>query len=459
MKLFVWPYLVAASLALVGQMLSAETRPQYGGTLRVEIREEINSLDPADISHVDSLARQNVLGLIFETLVTLDQHGQIHAALATRWQAQPGNQRWQFEIRRGVRFHDGSELTPEIAASDLRAENPAWKVFAQGDSVIVECPQPDPDLPAELALTRNGIAKKNGAGAINGTGPFYVRDWEPGKRLILDAQDNHWLGRAFMDSIEVQQGKNFHEQLLDLDSGKADLVEVAPEQAQRASAAGHRINSSHLVELVALVFGREAQNADEKTMRVALAHSIDRSSMRGALLQGTGEPAACLLPNWMTGYGFAFSTDTNLNWARQQREQVRTAASWTVGYDANDSLSHMVAERIALNAHDAGIILRPTDAANVDLRVIRISVASSNPWVALSNIAAVSGMTMPARSTDSAEQLYSSEKQLLNDGRVIPLFHLPAQFAVSPDMRDWSVGADGRWRLENVWVGKDRNRP
>ena len=126
MKLFVWPYLVAASLALVGQMLSAETRPQYGGTLRVEIREEINSLDPADISHVDPLARQNVLGLIFETLVTLDQHGQIHAALATRWQAQPGNQRWQFEIRRGVRFHDGSELTPEIAASDLRAENPAW---------------------------------------------------------------------------------------------------------------------------------------------------------------------------------------------------------------------------------------------------------------------------------------------------------------------------------------------
>lgn len=456
MKLFVWLYLASTSLALVGQRLSAETRPQYGGTLHVEIREEITSLDPADASQPDSLARRNVLNLIFETLVTLDEHGQVHPALATRWQSEPGNQRWRFEIRNGVRFHDGPELTAEIAASDLRAANPAWKVFAQGDSVIVESSRPDPDLPMELALARNGIAKKNGSSVISGTGPFRIREWEPGKKLILDAQENHWLGRAFLDSIEVQMGKNFPEQLLDLDSEKADVVEVAPEQAQRVGMAGHRVSSSHPVELVALVFSREAQNAGQKMFRVALAHSIDRGSMRGALLQGTGEPAPCLLPNWMTGYGFTFSTDANLNWVRQQQEQVRTSASWTLGYDANDSLSHMVAERVALNAHDVGIILRPTGATNADLSVVRIPVASFDPWVALSNLAGALGTTMPARSTDSVEDLYSAEKQALENGSVIPLFHLPVELAVSPDVKDWSIEKDGRWRLENVWVGKDR---
>jgi peptide/nickel transport system substrate-binding protein len=41
--------------------------------------------------------------LIFDTLVTLDARGQAQPALAASWQADPGNQRWQFMVRRGVR--------------------------------------------------------------------------------------------------------------------------------------------------------------------------------------------------------------------------------------------------------------------------------------------------------------------------------------------------------------------
>lgn len=461
MKRFVWLWFAASSLALAGQVSTAETRPQYGGTLRIAIREEITSLDPGDSAQSDSVARRNVFGLIFETLVTVDDRGRVHPALATRWQAEPGNQRWQFEIRRGVKFHDGSELTPEVAAAALRASNPAWRVLAQGDFVVVECERADSELPAELALTHNSIARKNngakdGVAKISGTGPFRIETWQPGKYLTLAAEENHWRGRAFVDSIDIQMGKNFREQALELEGDKADVVEVAPEQVQRVIMAGQHVSSSQPVELLALVFADEPRNTDDKTIRSALAHSIERRSMRTVLLQGSGVPVASLLPNWMTGYGSAFSTDVELKRAREERTQVHDAPVLTVGYDANDSLARTLVERVALNAQDAGLTLQPLASTNTDLRLMRIPLASPDPWVSLENEAEVLDLAVQQTTGDSVEDLFAAEQALLAKQRVIPLLYLPTDWALSPAVGDWSVGADGSWRLDEVSIGKDR---
>ena len=458
MKLFAWQWVVVSSMLLM-PVAKAETRPQYGGTLRVAMREAPMSLDPlaagAD-ARSDSFAQRNLLALIFETLVTLDDRGRLHPGLATDWQAAPGNQRWQFRLRRGVRFHDGTPLTAEIVASSLRTANPSWKVFTEGDSVIAERDEPDPDLPAELALTRNSILKRNSGGKPNGTGPFRIEDWLLAKKLTLVAEEEHWRGRAFVDKLEIEMGINFHEQVVELETGKVDLVEVAPEQGHRLTMEGRRVNSSQPMELVALVFANDALTSDEQLLRRALANSLERNSMRSALLQGAGQPAASILPNWMSGYGFTFSSDADLDRARHERAQVRTAPNWTVGYDANDSVARLLVERIALNAKDAGLALQPTSLATADLRLVRIPLDTTDPWIALSRAASSLGVVMPKRTEDTVEDMYSAERDLLAGQRVIPLFHLPAEWASSPTLRDWKPGADGNWRLDDSWMRKEQ---
>jgi ABC-type transport system substrate-binding protein len=457
MKRFGWQWRAVSSLLLTASLIqsgAAEIRPQYGGTVHVAMREAPISLDPNDTTQADSFARRNLLALIFETLVTVDDRGRIHSRLAVDWQAAPGNQRWQFHLRRGVKFHDGSPLTAEIAASSLRTANPSWKVFAEADSVIVECDHGDADLPAELALTRNNIVKKQGGGKLSGTGPFHIEDWQPGKKLTLGAEENHWRGRGLVDTIEIEMGRSFHEQLNELELRKVDLVEVAPEQGHRVAMEGRRVSSSQPVELVALVFSGDPKTADDKLLRSALAHSIDRSSMKSALLQGAGQPAASLLPNWMSGYGFVFSSDADLKQARQLRDQVRTAANWTLGYDANDSVARLLAERVALNAKDTDLVLQPTTAATVDLRLVRIPLASADPWIALAYVAGTLGMSMSKVRGESMEHLYAAELALLAEQRVIPLFHLPEEYATAPTLNDWSLAEDGSWRLDEVWNGK-----
>jgi len=455
MKRFAW-WLVVASSLLASIAGTAETRPQYGGTVRIAMREAPLSLDPADATQPDSFARRNLLALIFETLVTMDDRGRIRPGLAADWQSGPGNQRWQFRIRRGVKFHDGSPLTAEIAASSLRAANPSWKVFAENDSVIVERDHGDAGLPAELALTRNSIVKKNSEGKVIGTGPFHVEDWQAGTKLTLRAEENHWRGRAFVDAIEVEMGANFHDQFTELELGKEDLVEVPPEQGHRAAVEGQRTSNSQPMELVALVFYSDAQSTDEQLLRSALAHSLERASMKSVLLQGAGQPTASILPNWMSGYGFVFSTDGNLTQARHEREEVRKATNRTLGYDANDSLERVLAERVALNAWDAGVVLQPSTAATADLRLVRIPLASSDPWIALADVAEKLGMAMPKVNGNSIEYLYAAEMSLLSGQRVIPLFHLPAEYASSAVLNDWRPAADGSWQLDEVWLGKER---
>ncbi len=450
MKRFAWQWLAISSLLVATLAARAETRPQYGGTLHVGLRAALSSLDPVDTAQDDSFARRSVTSLIFDNLVTSDSSGRVQPSLAESWQAAAANRRWQFRIRRGVKFHDGTPTTAQSVAVSLRVANPSWNVVAEGEFVIFEFDTPESELPAELAMTRNAIVKRDPNGRLSGTGPFRIADWQPGKTLSLAADDNCWRGRAFLDGIQIALGRSYRDQMTALELGKADLVEVAPEQVHRIPPERYRILHSPPMELLALQFTREASSPEERTLRQALNLSVERGSIYSVLLQGAGTPTASILPTWMSGYGFVFSVEANVAKARQLREQARASQNWKLGYDSSDPLARLLAERIALNAKDAGLTLQPS-AGSADLRLVRIAMASSDPRTALD--AVLKRLDLPAAKIgSSADELYAAEQAVLAGERVIPLIDLPATYASTPRLKDWTVRTDGRWDLANAWL-------
>jgi ABC-type transport system substrate-binding protein len=352
-----------------------------------------------------------------------------------------------------VRFHDGTPLTSEIVAASLRVANTAWSVRADGDSVIIDCEESDPEMLAELALPRNAIVRRDGELRVSGTGPFHIVEWQPGKRLTLAAEEDCWRGRPFIDGVEIEMGRSFRDQATALEVGRADLIEIAPEQSHHFSPARGRIVGSAPLELMALVFAREFASPEEGLLREALGLSVERQSIHSVLLQGAGQPAGSLLPTWISGFGFVFSSQADLQKARQLRGQVQTARVWTVGYDGNDILARLVVERIALNAKDAGVSLVPTAVGNTDLRLMRIPLTSSNPWIALEEISAQTGLPKMKMNGGNTEDLYSAEQTALARERLIPLFHLPEFYAASANLRNWTVRTDGSLDLANAWLG------
>ena len=443
--------LLAASSLLLVTLAAALSRPQYGGTLHIALRVAPASLDPAEIAPGESLARASVTALMFDNLVAADTIGHIQPALATSWQSDSGNQHWQFWIRRGVKFHDGSALTSDAVASSLRISNPGWNVIANGDSLTVETTVPTPYLLAELALPRNAIAKRSTGASISGTGPFHVTDWQPGKRLTLAVQEDYWNGRPFLDGIVIDMGKGSRDQLISLDLGKTDLVELTPEQVHRAAAEGRRVLRSQPVVLIALVFNKDRATPEEGHFREALSLSVDRGSMRNVLLQGQGEPASGILPNWLTGYEFVFPSQFNLLRAQQLTSGLRQSP-WTLAYDSADPLARLIADRIVLNARDSGISIQTTASAAADIRLVSVTLPSLNPQLALTNFTALFGLPQPKFASSSIDDLFQAESALLQTQRVIPLLRYPLAYAVSPAVRGYSLERSGVWQASDVWL-------
>jgi ABC-type transport system substrate-binding protein len=443
-------WLVISALLIATSAANADTRPQYGGTLHVSMRLSPLSLHPADIS--DSESGRNLVALLFDTLVIVDGTGQVRGALAESWQSGNGDRSLEFHLRPNVKFHDGSLLTAENAAASLRKANPAWNITAAEHIVTVESGDSPSELLQELALPRNAIAKIDSSNAVIGTGPFQSLEWQPGRRLALAANEDYWNGRPFLDQIDIQMGINFRDQMNALDGGRADLVEVAPDQLHRISSQHYQVQRSDSIELIALKFGRDAISNQEKTAREALRLSIERQSMHNVLLQGAGQPAASLLPTWMSGYGFVFSTEADRARAQQLRDQIPGVPSFSLGYEGNDPLMRLLAERVALNAKDAGLWVQLNVSAT-DLRLVRIPLTSADPWVSLQHLTSDLGLpsATPAKAR-SLEQLFASERSVLASGRVIPLFHLPLSYASATTLHDWNLTANGTLQLASAWL-------
>ncbi|HKW19474.1 MAG TPA: ABC transporter substrate-binding protein [Terriglobales bacterium] len=426
---------------------AAATRPRYGGTLRVAIQESPQNLDPLT---ADSPALRSLSQLVFETLVKFDDRGRPQPLLASGWQVEPGNQRWRFQVRAGVLLSDGTPLDASTTAAALRASNPQWKIFALGDLVMIETDAADANVPAELALVRNSIARRNSDGLLTGTGSFTVAKLDSAaKHLSLAANDQYWGGRPYIDAVEVDFGKNYRDQMMQLDLGKIDLVELAPEGIRAALAANRQLIASQPEELLALVFGRDAQTNPETRLRVALALGVDRASLANVVFQGAGEPTAALLPNWLSGYAFVFPTSG----ARERGLQQQ--APLMLGYDPNDAVARIVADRILLNAKDAGVTLHSANGENADLRLVRIALPSLNPQLALSEIARNFQLPPPTFADPSVASNYLSENAMLQTRRVVPLLHLRSAVAVRPNVHSVAVRPDGEWDLNGAWLSPE----
>jgi ABC-type transport system substrate-binding protein len=468
MKRIAYQFLAAISwLALLtnaASVATAETRPRYGGTLRVMLQSTPAALEiPASPTPAEYWDLARTLSLIGDTLITLDAQDRPQPALAVAWQSDASARHWQFTLRRGVKFHDGSIASPAAVVQILAALHPNWIVRATTDSISIDSDTPMPSLLAELALPRNLILKrnkdKNDSAIPIGTGAFVIADWQPGKMLKLAANEDSWAGRPFVDSIAIEFGKSLRDQAIALELDKADIIEAAP---QAVNSSQHNASSSLPVELLALVFSPNAKPQDPR-VREALALAIDRKPIQSVLLKGAGEPAATILPNWTTGYSAAFSAQANPQRARSLLDDSRQSApklSFGLSYDPRDPQAQLIAERIALNAREAGITVQVSLSGADDIRLMRVVLPSPDPATSLDEAARQLGLPQPAFQLShggSLDDLYQAEKNLLDGYNVIPLFHLPVANAASAHVRDWQPDRLGQWNrpgasLADIWL-------
>jgi ABC-type transport system substrate-binding protein len=422
----------------------ARTRPHYGGTLRVEVEG-----DPWQ--RPGGLART----LVLDGLTSIGAEGFAQPALAVDWKSENDNHRWQFHLRPGVHFHDGTALNSANAVASLSAicgaGCPWTSIRSVGSSIVFLSDAPLPNLPELLAAGQYRIALISEASATSapiGTGPFQFSAAANGV-LTLAANDNCWSGRPFLDSLEIHAHRSIRDQWLDLSVGRSDLAEVPADQLRQAHDQRLNVLVSPAVSLLALTVS-DSGALSNPHLRAAIALAVDRSALSNVIFQKQGEITASLLPAELTGYAFLFSPDRDLNKAHELRGGAGLA-TLTLAADSSPAMQ-LTAQRIALNLRDAGInvqLVAPSAPQHIDLTLRRFALQSSQPQSALESILRDAGLPIPV-AEETPAGLYKTEREILDTHMIVPLLYLPRAYAVGGRVRDLRLGADGTPQIANA---------
>jgi hypothetical protein len=265
---------------------------------------------------------------------------------------------------------------------------------------------------------------------------------------VFTADENAPGGRPFLDNVDIQLTRPLRDQSVDLELGKADVVELGLAELRR-QAAGRRPWSSSPVRLMALVFGPRVTDA---RVREALALAVDRGAIHSVLLQKQGEISGALLPQWITGYAFVFGATADV--AKAQALVASLApADRTLSLAVDDAANRSIADRIQLNARDVHLTVSIVPAtANADVRLVETRIPSADALHALASVATSFGLNEPAPARNPEDQ-YLAERALLDGYRVIPLCHLPDVYGAGPRVQGGPVIDQlGEWRFDSLWL-------
>jgi len=315
--------------ATAAALLSLATAAQAGGTLRIAMTaSDVPTTTGAPDNGFEGmrfLGYPIYEGLVLWDLSRADKLAEIRPGLAESWEQDENDKtKWIFHLRRGVKFHDGSEFNADVAIWNLdryfkadapqfdptgaaiaRGRNPWLTGYRKIDDQTIELANPRPlsYFPGALAYmlySSPAQFKKLGswaefAKAPSGTGPFKITEFMPRVSVTLSRNEAYWEPKRVpkLDKMVLFPMPEPTTRLAALRSGQVDWIEVPPPDAVPSlKAAGFEIvtNSYPHVWPWVMNFGKPDTPWKDVRVRRAINYCVDRDGLV-TLLNGLAEPA------------------------------------------------------------------------------------------------------------------------------------------------------------------------
>ncbi len=365
----------------------ADVEATAGGDLIIAVPSDAVSLDPHGSNDVPS---SNVSTNIYDSLLYQDADGELHAALATEWELVEDTV-WEFQLRDGVTFHDGSAFNAEVVKAnfdrvlDPDVASPRSFLFDMITEVTVvdeftvqfTTEFPFAPLPSHLAHTGGGIISldsieadyaamadgKDPGSVINespvGTGPFVFDDWVPGQYVKLAKNDNYWGEPAKVDTVTFNVVPEDLTRVAELETGNAHIIEqVRSTDVSRIDAnADSFVELTDSLSLAYIGFNLDKEPFNDVRVRQAISMAIDKDMIINGLLDGYGTPAVGpLAPNV-----FGFNENVSpIEYNIEKAKELLADAGYEDGFETtiwtNDNPARMdTAEFVQDQLKDIGI--------------------------------------------------------------------------------------------------------
>ncbi|MFN3937016.1 MAG: ABC transporter substrate-binding protein [Gemmobacter sp.] len=326
--------------AAVGLLIGAQVASAQ--TLTLGVRGGPESMDP----HYSALGTHaEAMKHIFDTLVWSDENLQLEPGLAVSW-TPLDELTWEFRLREGVTFHDGSPFTAEDVkfsieripvvtgptTMEIYVRRVAGIEIVDDHTIRLTTNAPAATLPndfvrlfivshkaaADHSTPETAAEGFNSGRATIGTGPFRYVSWEPNGDLVLERFDGYWRGPAHWERVVRRELTNDASRLAALRAGQVDLVNYVSSADYVALQRDPQVEvitapSAYVMNLqldqreeTPMVFDRAGNRMAsnpfrDPRVREAIDLAIDRETMVEVVLEGLGRPAKQLMPDEFFG--------------------------------------------------------------------------------------------------------------------------------------------------------------
>jgi peptide/nickel transport system substrate-binding protein len=329
------PSLIAAALALACTGAQA-------ATLRVADVGDVLSMDPHSLNETLQLS---FTGNVYEALVARGKDMKLVPALATKW-TQTSPTVWRFELRKGVKFHDGTPFSADDVlftfqrgaadGSDMKGYTaPIKDVRKVSDSVVeIETNAPFPILPdtltslyvmskkwcednkAERPVDRRKGVENTASFRANGTGPFRLKERQPSARTVIVRNLNYWdKVEGNVDEVIFTPIGSDATRVAALLSGEVDVMEPVPLQDVDRVKASANLDVLQGPELRTIFLGMD-QKRDEllfssvkgknpfkdKRVRQAFYQAIDVDTIKSRVMRNAATPTGLMIAPGIKGF-------------------------------------------------------------------------------------------------------------------------------------------------------------
>jgi peptide/nickel transport system substrate-binding protein len=329
--------MICVRVAILAFALSLLGNTGWAQDLRVGLSAEPSAMDP----HYHNLSPNNsILSHVFERLIEPDEQQRLKPGLAESWKVIDETV-WEFKLRRGVTWHDGSPFTADdVVFSFERAPNvpnspSSFASAVKGKTVKkiddhtvhISTGAIAPTVPYELSSLLI-VSKKYGEGAKTedynsgkaaiGTGPYKLVKFTPGDRIEFARNDAYWGGKPAWNKLVFRPIPAGPARVAALLAGDVDLIEDTPTadierlkkepKVQISQTASNRLVYffiDHAREVTPFAKGKDGSEIKnpfkDKRVREAVTKAINRDAIVARVMEGVAIPAGQLLPDGYFG--------------------------------------------------------------------------------------------------------------------------------------------------------------
>lgn len=261
---------------------------------------------------------QALMENVYESLVRIDQNGDIQPALATSWDISPDRKTYTFHLRTGVKFSSGADFTADdVKFSYERVKSDAWKNALKAKMDVVSNITVIDDATVDITLSHpsnrwlfdlaslvGAIFEPDGvsdlANTTDGTGPFTVDTFTRGQEIVFKRRDDYWGDKPALDTVTFKYFKDAVASANALKSGEVDVLSSlqAPDLLQSFESApqDYTVYEGTTNGEVLLSLNNAQGIFSDKRAREAVLYALDRQAIVDTAWGGHGTLIGSMVP-------------------------------------------------------------------------------------------------------------------------------------------------------------------